>query len=81
MDERQKKAQLTEVIELCKTGHGPDGVLFVRNVQAAPEPMYILASDRQLQELERDSAIFVPMGNDQTLQFFVTPIVFPLRNC
>ncbi|MBC6401887.1 MAG: hypothetical protein GDA37_12950 [Ekhidna sp.] len=76
--------QLAEAMELCKSGLNSSED-FVRSVQAAPEPMCILATDRQLDEMVRsctDSSAFVPMGVDPTFKlgkFFVTPIVFPLR--
>jgi len=77
--------QLAEALELCKSGLSGSSEDFVRSVQAAPEPMCILATDRQLDEMVRsctDSSTFVPMGVDPTFKlgkFFVTPIVFPLR--
>ena len=76
------KAQLAETMEMCKTGIGSNGAPFVRCVQAAPEPMCVIASDRQLNEMVRnctDSTHFVPIGVDPTFklgEFFVTPIVF-----
>ena len=77
--------QLAEAMELCKTGMSGSGQDFVRSVQAAPEPMCILATDQQLDEMMRnctDPTAFVPMGVDPTFKlgkFFVTPIVFPLQ--
>jgi len=76
--------QLAEAMELCKTGLSGSGEGFVRSIQAAPEPMCILAADRQLDEMLRSCAnltAFVPMGVNLTFKlrkFFVTPIVFPL---
>ena len=67
---------------MCKAGHGSDGEPFVRCVQAAPEPMCILASNRQLDEMVRDSTDvyhFVHLGVDPTFklgEFYVPPIVF-----
>ena len=78
------KSELAETMEKCKTGLGPNGVPFVRCVQAAPEPMCILTTDRQLEEMVRNctDSSFVPIGVDPTFKlgkFYVTPIVFPLR--
>jgi len=76
---------LAEAMELCKSGLSGSSEDFVRSVQAAPEPMCILATDRQLDEMVRsctDSSAFVPKGVDPTFKlgkFNVTPIVFPLR--
>ena len=36
----------TVMQSLCKAGHGSEGEPFVRCVQAAPEPMCILASTK-----------------------------------
>lgn len=44
------KASLADTMEMCKAGVG-DGTPFVRCVQAAPEPMCILTTDRQLDEM------------------------------
>ena len=69
----------------CQTGIGSNGESFVRCVQAAPELMCILYTDRQLEEMIRnctDPHLFSPIGVDPTFQlgdFFVTPMVFPLR--
>jgi hypothetical protein len=77
-------AELAQVMEMCKKGHGTSNELFVRCVQAAPEPMCILASDRQLDEMIRNctkESQFVCLGIDPTFKlgdFYVTPIVFPL---
>ena len=79
------KSELAETMEKCKTGLGPSGVSFVRCVEAAPEPMCILATDRQIHEMVHnctDTSAFVPIGVDPTFKlgkFYVTPIVFPLR--
>ena len=43
--------QLAEAMELCKTGLSGSGEDFVRSVKAAPEPMCILATNRQLDEI------------------------------
>lgn len=65
-------------------GLGPNGVSFVRCVEAAPAPMCILATDRQMHEMVRnctDPSAFVPIGIDPMFKlgkFYVTPIVFPL---
>ena len=48
------KAQLAETMEICKTGIGSNGAPFVRCVQAAPEPMCVIASDHQLNEMVRN---------------------------
>ena len=82
----KSNVQLAEAMEMCKAGHGCKGKSFVRCVQAAPEPMCILASDRQICEMVRnftDPTHFVPISVDPTFKlgdFYVTPIVFPLRN-
>jgi hypothetical protein len=79
------KCELADTMEKCKTVVGPDGVTFVRCVVSAPEPMCILGTNRQLQEMVRnctDSSVFVPIGVDPTFKlgnFYVTPVVFPLR--
>ena len=79
------KSQLAETMEMCQTGIGSNGESFVRCVQAAPEPMCILCTDRQLEEMIRnctDPHLFSPIGVDPTFQlgdFFVTPMIFPLR--
>ena len=81
--ETGSKGQLAETMEMCKVGL--NGKSFVRCVQAAPEPMCVLATDRQLDEMVRnctDSTNFVPIGVDPTFklgEFFITPIVFTLR--
>ena len=83
--ETGSKGQLAETMEMCKVGIGLNGKRFVRCVQAAPEPMCVLATDRQLDEIVRnctDSTNFVPIGVDPTFKlgdFFVTPIVFTLQ--
>ena len=57
----------------------------MRCVQAAPEPMCVFATDRQLDEIVRDctdGTNFVPIGVNSTFKlgdFFVTPIVFTLQ--
>jgi hypothetical protein len=72
-------------MELCKLGQGTKGVAFVRSVQAAPEPMCLLSTDRQLDEMVRNctsSSNFVAVSVDPTFDlgsFYVTPMVFPLR--
>ena len=81
----KSNAKLAEVMEMCKRGHGSNNEPFVRCVQAAPEPMCILATNRQLDEMVRnctDPSHFVSLGVDPTFklgEFYVTPIVFPLR--
>jgi hypothetical protein len=78
-------AQLADIMEMCKTGHDAGIEKFVRYVQAAPEPMCILASERQLDEMVCkccDESQFVCVGVDPTFKlgaFFVTPLVFALR--
>ena len=79
------KSQLAEAMEMCKTGIGSKGIAFVRSVIAAPEPMCILTTDRQLDEMVRnctDPSHFVTLGVDPTFKlgpFYATPTVFPLR--
>ena len=78
--------QLAETIELCKTGLSGSGEDFVRSVQAAPEPMYILAIDRQLDEMVRnctDPSAFVPMGVDPTFKLgkILLPQLFSHYGC
>ena len=71
---------LTEAMELCKSGQNKNNP-FVRCVQAAPEPMCVLATDRQLDEMVRnctDNSNYVLIGVDPTFKlgrFYVTPIV------
>ena len=77
-------SELTEVMEMCKAGHGSSNEPFVRLVQAAPEPMCILATDRQLDEMVCNctDTQFTCLGVDPTFKlgaFYATPIVFPLR--
>ena len=77
-------SHLTEAMEMCKSGENKNNP-FVRCVQAAPEPMCVLARDRQLDEMVRnctDNSNYVPIGVDPTFKlgrFYVTPIVFPLK--
>lgn len=78
-------AQLADTMEMCESGHDAGNEKFVRCVQAAPEPMCILASDRQLDEMVRnftDESQFFCLGVDPTFKlgaFYVAPIVFALR--
>ena len=71
-------------MELCKSGQNKNNP-FVRCVQAAPKPMCVLATDRQLDEMVRnctDNSNYVPIGVDSTFKlgrFYVTPIIFPLK--
>lgn len=64
----------------CKAANGD-----ARWVQAAPKPLCILATDYQLQELEKNctnSYNFGVLSLDPTFdfgKFYVTPMVFPLR--
>ena len=57
----------------------------MRCIQAAPEPMCLLATNRQLDEMVKnctDSSNYVPIGVDPTFKlgrFYATPIVFPLK--
>ena len=65
------KSQLAETMKMCQTGIGSNGESFVRCVQAAPEPMCILCTDRQLEEMIRnctDLHLFSPIGVDPTFQ-------------
>ena len=43
-------SHLTEAMEMCKSGENKNNP-FVRCVQAAPEPMCLLATNRQLEEI------------------------------
>ena len=71
-------------MELCKSGQNKSNP-FVQCVQAAPESMCVLATDRQLDERVRnctDNSNYAPMAVDPTFKlgrFYVTPIVFPLK--
>ena len=71
-------------MELCKSGQNKSNP-FVRCVQAAPEPMCVLATDGQLDEMVRnctDNSNYAPVAVDPTFKlgrFYVTPIVFPLK--
>jgi len=77
-------SQLIEAMEMCKSGISGKNP-FVCYAQAAPEPMCVLATDRQLNEMVRtctDPSSYVPIGVDPTFklgQFYTTPIVFPLK--
>ena len=77
-------SQLIEAMEMCKSGISSKNP-FVRCVQAAPEPMCVLATEQQLSEMIRnctDPLSYVPIGVDPTFklgQFYVTPVVFALK--
>ena len=77
-------SQLIEAMEMCKSGISSKNP-FVRCVQAAPEPMCVLATEQQLSEMTRnctDPLSYVPIGVDPTFklgQFYVTPVVFALK--
>ena len=51
----QRTDVLAQVMQMCKDS--ANSGMFVRSVEAAPEPMCILASDQQLTDIER----FVPV--------------------
>lgn len=57
-------AQLAEIMEMCKKGHCSS------NEPSAPEPMCILASNRQLDEMVRNCTDeqFVSLGIDPTFK-------------
>ena len=61
------KASLAETMEMCKAGIG-DGTPFVRCVQAAPEPLCILSTDRQLDEMVRNCTHSTNFGVDPTFK-------------
>ena len=75
---------LTEGMEMRKSDENKNNP-FVQCVQAAPEPMCLLATNCQLDEMVRnctDSSNYMPIGIDPTFKlnhFYVTPIVFPLK--
>ena len=75
-------SELAMMMMKCKAANGD---AFVRCVQAAPESLCILATDYQLQELEKNctnSHNFGVLSLDPTFdlgKFYVTPMVFPLR--
>ena len=84
--ETGSKGQLAETTEMCKVGISLNEKGFVRCVQAAPEPMCVLATDRQLDEMVRnctDSTNFVPIGVDPTFKlghFFCYPYCVYITN-
>ena len=75
-------SELAMLMIKCKAANSD---AFVRCVQAAPEPLCILATDYHLQELENNCANshnFGVLSLDPTFdlgKFYVTPMVFPLR--
>ena len=75
----QRSDVLAQVMHMCKESVGSE--MFVRSVEAAPEPMCILASDQQLKDLERfctgdrTSVLCIdPMFN--LGPFYVTPTTY-----
>ena len=75
-----KNDTLAQVMQICKdTSSGKSA--FVRSVEAAPEPMCVLATDRQLCDLER-FCLGTPssvLSVDPTFNlgpFYVTPITY-----
>ena len=75
---------MTEAMEMCKSGENKPNP-FVRCGQAAPEPICVLVTNHQLDEMVRnctDNSNYVPIGVDPTFKlghFNVTPILFPLK--
>ena len=71
---------LAEVMRLCKETVSSDNV-FIRSVEAAPEPMCVLATRQQLDDLERfcTGENFSVMSVDPTFNlgpFYVTPLTY-----
>ena len=70
---------LAQVMQMCK--ESSDSGKFVRSVKAAPEPMWILASDQQLTDIERfctgDSTSVLSIDPTFNLgPFYVTPTTY-----
>ena len=70
---------LAQVMLMCKETSGSQA--YVRSVEAAPEPMRILATDQQLADLVRFSTSdpFCVLNVDPTFNlgpFYVTPITY-----
>ena len=76
-------SELAMMMMKCKAANGD---VFVRFVQAAPEPLCILATDYQLQELEKNctnSHNFGVLSLDPTFdlgKFYVTPMALRMFN-
>ena len=70
---------LAQVMQKCK--EAPSSQAYIRAVEAAPEPMCVLATDQQLTDLERfcTGDPFGIIGVDPTFNlgpFYVTPITY-----
>ena len=70
---------LAQVMQMCKETSGSQA--YIRSVEAAPEPMCILATDQQVADLERfaTSDPFSVVSIDPTFNlgpFYVTPITY-----
>lgn len=81
-DKYEKNDALLNVMLQCKSINPDSDDAFVRNVVAAPEPISILCTNRQLEDMSRfltDPSCFAIMGVDPTFNFGdfnVTPISF-----
>ena len=75
----QRTDILAQVMHMCK--ESTDSGMFVRSVEAAPEPMCILASDQQLMDIERfcTGDFTSVLSIDPTFNlgpFYVTPTTY-----
>ena len=71
---------LAHVMQMCEDSYGSDDV-FVQSVEAAPEPMCVLATKQQLVDIERfcTSEPSSVLGVDTTFNlgsFYVTPVTY-----